>query len=150
MKGILLKIFIAMELVIFSVIANATPITSLFGTGLDLTGNPLTIGENDPHYTVNENGSAPAQALSNTGYLPNDSNSQWIWQNTNGRPANVTRTFSTSFDLTEFDLSSVEVNGSWGADNQGLDILINGTSTGISLLGVVASNYTTLTRMALT
>ena len=145
MKKIFLNMFMVVGLFVFSSMVHSAVITSIFGTGLDESGNPLAIGVNDLYYTVNENSGVPAQTLTNSSYIANNSNSQWIWQNTSGFPGDVTRTFKTSFDLTGFNLSSVEINGAWGTDNQGLDILVNGNSSGINLLGVIADNYETLT-----
>ncbi|NOQ16786.1 MAG: hypothetical protein GQ581_06980 [Methyloprofundus sp.] len=147
MKNNLLNVAMAIGLSTFSVMAHSTAIIDIeiYGTGLDGIGNPLGIGDNDLHYTVNENSGTPAQVLSHPAYFPNNSDSQWIWQNASGTPADVTRTFTTTFELTGLDLSSVEINGAWGTDNQGLDILINGNSTGINLLGVIEDNYQALT-----
>lgn len=126
--------------------ANAVPITTLFGTGLDAAGTPLAGGAADPHYTITEVGSAQAVVRTNNAgtYFPNDANSQWIWQQANGQPVNVTRTFRTTFDLTGLDHATAVINGAWGTDNQGLDILINGVSTGIDLLGVIVANFSSL------
>ena len=126
--------------------ANAVPITTLFGTGLDASSNPLAGGAADPHYAVLEAASASARvrtSLPGT-YFPNDANSQWIWENANGLPINVTRTFRTTFDLTGLNPSTAVINGAWGTDNQGLDILLNGVSTGNQLLGVIVFNFNIL------
>ncbi len=125
--------------------AQAAPITGLFGTGLDGTGSPVPGAGTDANYTVLETG---AQALVRTGlpgtYFANSATSQWIWQQANGLPVNVTRTFRTTFDLTGFDASTAVINGLWGVDNIGLDILINGVSTGNALPGAVISNFSSL------
>ena len=125
--------------------AQAAPITTLFGTGLDAAGAPLALGAADPHYTVVETGT-PAVVLNppHANYFANDANSQWVWQQANGQPINVTRTFRTTFDLTGFNLATVAIDGAWGTDNQGLDILLNGASLGISLPGVDAGHFTSL------
>jgi hypothetical protein len=120
-----------------SPLTNVTPalITGqLFNTGVDATGAALGFRMDDPHYSVVENDNAPAVAIfPHSSYFPNNANSTWIWQMANGRPAFVTRTFETSFDLTGYDSTSAKISGSWGADNFGLDILINSVSTGITL-----------------
>ncbi len=124
---------------------NAQPIDTLFSTGVDAFGSPLVSGSVDSNYTVLESGSS-AEVLNRlpSSYFPNDVNSQWIWQQSDGRPTNVTRTFRTQFDLTGFDSSTAVIQGLWGADNQGIDILINGVSTGNSLPGVITSNFSQL------
>ena len=127
--------------------ANAVPITDLFSTGVDGAGNPLALGSADPHYIVLENANAPAEVLTNTSpYFPNDANSQWIWENANGLPSgsSIVRTFRTTFDLTGLDPSTAVIDGLWGTDNQGLDIIINGNSTGQQLLGVIGFNFNQL------
>jgi len=125
-----------------SSVVAATPITTLFSSGVDDAGNPLAGGAADPHYTVNENAGNPARVvtLPNALYIPNDANSQWIWQQADSLPGSVTRTFRTTFDLTGFNPADVRINGFWSVDNNGLDILLNGISTGISLLGSPFSN----------
>lgn len=116
----------------FSESAEAAAISGqLFNTGVDNAGNALAPNNaTDPHYTVVENGNAQAITYYNPGYVPNDANSAWIWENGNGLPTNVIRTFQTTFDLTGYDPATAAINGLWGADNLGLDILINGVSTG--------------------
>jgi len=126
----------------FTSAANSQPIDTLFSTGLDAFNDPLAPGSIDSNYIVLESGTN-AEVLTGlpSTYLPNDVNSQWVWQQSNGQPTNVTLTFRTQFDLTGFDSNTAIINGLWGVDNQGIDILINGVSTGNSLLGVVFSNF---------
>jgi hypothetical protein len=111
---------------------SALPITGLFNTGVDNGGVVLGDGAADGHYAI----VAPSQAavVINAGipgsWLPNTSDSRWIWETASGQPTNVTRVFRTTFDLTGFDISSVNILGRWAADNLGLDIVLNGVSTG--------------------
>jgi hypothetical protein len=67
-----------------------------------------------------------------------------VWQNADGQPANVTRTFRTTFDLTGFDPRTAVIRGSWATDNSGLDIRLNGNSTGIALPTSSGTNYSVL------
>lgn len=129
----------------YTSVANSQTINTLFGTGLDAFGNPLALGSIDPNYFIVESG-ANAEVITNVhgSYFPNDVNSQWIWQQSDGQPTNVTRTFRTTFDLTGFDSTTAVINGLWGTDNQGIDILINGISTGNSLPGILSSNFNQL------
>ncbi len=62
----------------------------------------------------------------------------------NGSPTDAARTFRTTFDLTGFDLATVEIDGLWGVDDTGLDILLNGVSTGIELPGISFSYFNAL------
>lgn len=129
----------------FSVGAHAAPITTLFGTGLDASGNTLAGGATDSDWIVVETGQAARVRTNLPGtYFANNSLSQWIWQQANGQPINVVRTFRTTFDLTGFDHTTAVINGLWGVDNVGEDILINGVSLGITLPGVVISNFSQL------
>jgi hypothetical protein len=141
------KVFIALIscTVFMASNASAAIISSVYGTGLDNSHNALALNAYDMHYKVAETG-ANAQVLSNPypTYYPNDNNSQWIWQYGNGQPTNVTRSFVTTFDLTGFDYTSAVIQGAWGTDNEGLDILINGKSTGNQLLGAIGANFNTL------
>ena len=52
-------------------------------------------------------------------------------------------TYQTTFNLTGYDLSKVSVVGGWAVDNTGIDILINGVSTGITSPGF--GNYVSFT-----
>ena len=122
--------------------AQAAMITTVFGTGLTAAGTPQIAGGVDAHYVVLENGSQSAVVLTDSSaYFANNAQSQWIWQSGNGQPVEVTRTFRTTFDLTGFDPTTAIINGNWGTDNEGLDIVINGVSTGINLLGTLYSNF---------
>ena len=42
-------------------------------------------------------------------YIANDSSSRWIWENSNGQPTNVIRTFRTTFDLTGLAIGAYDV-----------------------------------------
>ena len=139
-----MKYLIAALVFAFSSSINAAPI-KLFNTGVDDAGALLSAGSADPHYTVFESG-APAQVIDGipSSYAPNGPDSQWIWQFASGAPTFVTRTFRTTFDLTGFDHTTAMINGLWGTDNEGLDILINGISTGNSLLGITVDNFSSL------
>jgi hypothetical protein len=107
-------------------------IPGLQSTGVASDGSLLSNGAADPHYSVTEAGGADAAVLNSIpgNYLSNGPDSRWIWQNADGAPNAVTRTFRLSFDLTGLDPNTAELSGQWATDNEGLDILINGTSTG--------------------
>lgn len=125
--------------------AHAAPITSLYSTGLKADGTVQVAAGADAHYTVVSTGNAAEVRSPLPGsYFPNDSDSQWIWARADGTPVNTTLTFRTTFDLTGFDAATAVINGLWGTDNTGLDILLNGVSTGISLPGSSISNFQVL------
>lgn len=111
--------------------ANALPIT-VFNTGVNSTGTVLAGGSLDTHYSIVGAGGPNALVISAAlpgSWLANSSTSKWIWQNADGQPVNVDRTFRISFDMTGLDLSSAVLLGRWATDNTGLDILVNGVST---------------------
>jgi PEP-CTERM motif-containing protein len=130
-------------------IVGATPFT-VFGTGLGPTGLPLPAAAIDPHYEVFTSGLAPLNAgpaivVTNTApYFANNAASEWVWEQANGFPINTTLRFETTFDLTGLDPTSAAISGAWGTDNNGLDILLNGHDTGITLLGSTTANFTQL------
>ena len=99
-------------------------------TGLDATNTLLASGGlADAHWMVN---SAPAQSVypNNAdwygGWLANGPASDWIALNanvTNNGPAPYT--FSRTFDLTGYDVSTASLNGAWTIDDGGT-ISLNG------------------------
>jgi hypothetical protein len=127
--------------------AQAAAITSLYNTGVDASGVVLpdsTVG--DSHYTLTDpNGSSlsilslsdpakfPISVYNN--YVTSAAPSNWIGPsnssaNFNGIPGDFT--YRTTFDLSDFLANTAQINGSWGTDNGGVDIRLNGVSTGIT------------------
>ena len=124
-------------------VVGAAPFT-IFGTGLGPTGLALPAAAIDPHYQVLTSGT-PAIVVTNPGpYFANNAASEWVWEQANGFPINTTLRFETTFDLTGFDQTTAAISGAWGTDNNGLDILLNGHDTGITLLGSTMANFTQL------
>ena len=87
-------------------------------------------------------------------WVANDANSKWITpaaatdHGSDGSAPNPLApryTYRTTFDLTRFDLSTVQINGLWGTDDVGLDIRINGLST-----GQVSGGFSALTPFSIT
>ncbi|MEL6106433.1 MAG: PEP-CTERM sorting domain-containing protein [Planctomycetota bacterium] len=110
----------------------------VFSTGLDDSGNRLANGAFDTHYEFVLN---PANSLTNpfvasAGYLSaNTSNSQWIgpvgaFVDAPDAPSNNIYSMITSIDLTGLNVAGFRIDGFWVSDNTGLDILVNGLSTG--------------------
>ncbi|MBX9680286.1 MAG: Ig domain-containing protein [Gemmataceae bacterium] len=100
----------------------------------------------DPHYTLI---SAPSgytgsvtKVMPNDAYpigpwIANNSTSAWISPASTDSQANAPvgdYVYRTTFSLDSFDTNTV-LRGIWSADNQGVDILLNGVSTGISHFG---------------
>lgn len=124
-------------------VTNAATISTLYNTGVDDAHTALS-GGMDTHYTIT---AAPGGSTTDNQVLAsgwpvapagpwvNDSlASRWIG------PANVVGNqpndppgeyrYTTSFDLTGLNVGSAVIIGRWAADNSGLDIVVNGISTG--------------------
>ena len=73
--------------------------------------------------------------------------SEWVWVDLPGVANDLqdvdAAVFEFTFDLTGYDLSTVELAGRWGVDNYG-EIFLNGTSIGGLLSQLDMSNFTTL------
>jgi hypothetical protein len=128
----------AVAFVALSSASHATTV-SIFSTGVDAGGNAVSpSGQADLHYTVVGSGAATVEAP-NALYLPNDGSSAWISLPGSSFP-NTTKQFDVTFTLTQ--ATDAILSGSWATDNNGVDILINGHSTGISLLQSDPSDQT--------
>jgi len=120
--------------------AFALPI-GVFNTGFDGSGNLLAGGLIDGNYSIVGAGGPDAEVISVSlpgSWLANTSTSKWIWEQSNGQPTGVDRTFRLSFDMTGLDLTSAILSGRWATDNTGLDIFVNGNSTGQTNTGFSA------------
>ncbi len=146
-----LLFFFAMVMSRFTILAVllsfAAPVEGdiqIYNTGVDSSGTPLpdgTIG--DPHYSliqvppesttdiiVRTEPNYPIDPSSSSPWLLDDSLSAWIG------PNNDYYTHSVEGDYiyrTTFSLPAsvtVVISGQWSADNGGVDILLNGASTG--------------------
>ena len=118
--------------------AQGSIISSLFNTGVDGTGTPLSNNSADPHYSLVSVPGGPTSvrvATSANGFpigpwLGDDSLSTWIGPDSdgslNGPVGNYD--YQTTFDLTGFDPLTASITGQWSMDNAAVDILINGVS----------------------
>jgi hypothetical protein len=123
----------------------------LYNTGLNSTGSGLqTQGIGDAHWTIttNPDGITPGTAANVTegssfqfgpgGWVPNNTNSQWISPlATYGATPNTTQTdlpgdytFQTTFDLTGLDPTTAILAGRIAADDHIVEIELNGVNTG--------------------
>ncbi|RKX42148.1 MAG: hypothetical protein DRP64_10300, partial [Verrucomicrobia bacterium] len=135
----------------------AEPIPGLFNTGVDNDGYILPQGWEDPHWTLVS--SADPAFLGPQSFIIHDSVfpippwiengpvSKWIAPQASQSPGNAAGNYHyrISFDLTELFPSSAVVSGRWTSDNQGLDVLLNGMSTGITSdgnFGVLGNPFT--------
>lgn len=134
--------------------AQAAAIVGSINTGVDGVGGLLALGALDPHYvmTASADPATPGPAtyvaspaggpfgfpLQGGSWNANGPLSQWIVPYADGEVSLATAsapggyTFRTTFDLTGFVVSTAQITGQWAADEGGLDILLNGVSTGLS------------------
>ncbi|MCK1638168.1 PEP-CTERM sorting domain-containing protein [Bradyrhizobium sp. 157] len=138
--GVITSLVLPMGLVVLLATpaqVSAAPITGLFNTGVDGSGNALGAdGLADPHYFVTASNigvpiNTPAVTSTHPAYAANDGNSRWISNSSTGSPGNGIVDFTLSFDLTGLNAATAQISGSWGADNLGT-ILLNGVNTGIT------------------
>ena len=143
---------------------NMRPIPGIYGTGVANDGLLLADGAVDPHYTLVESADPffpgpEAYAITNVWpivsgtWLLNGPKSRWIgpsaaqYQTVDPTQGNYegTYVYRTTFDLAGYDISKVKLVGGWAVDNSGVDILVNGTSTGITCSGFNALTPFTIT-----
>jgi hypothetical protein len=127
--------------------ANATivPISNLFNTGVDTSGVPFpdgTIG--DPHYTlvsVPSDSTTDIRVRTSAGgypippYLGDDSLSAWIGPNNDSTLDGPVGhyDYETTFTLgAGVNPATASITGMYSTDNELVDILVNGHSTGVT------------------
>jgi hypothetical protein len=134
------SIFVGCALLALVSAAYAGPI-NIFNTGVDASGNPLpdgTIG--DPHYVLTSvpGGTSAIRVRTSVGgfpippYIGDDAISAWIGPNNDSAIDGPLGTFiyRTTFDLTGLNPATASLTVAWSTDNNGLDVLLNGLSTG--------------------
>ena len=122
---------------------KAAVIPGLFNTGVNNAHAPLAAGSPDAHYAL-VTGSpivgTPITATSSSGFpippwLADNSSSAWIAPAANtyapgDTGGSAVYRYEVKFDLTGLSPSTAVISGRWSTDNHGIDILINGQSTG--------------------
>jgi len=117
-------------------------IPGLFNTGVGADGAVLADYALDPHYRLVTNADGPSdQALVEDStlfpivggpWVANTAGSKWIGpRGDTAGAAGGDYAYEVSFDLTGFDPSTVFLLGAWATDNAGMDVLLNGQSTGL-------------------
>lgn len=118
------------------------PIPTLFNTGVNYKKIPLADGETDPHYFLSVSadymftGPDAKVVLSEIFpmdcWLANDNLSRWIAPRADAGQWNAPGiyVYTHSFSLHGFKEETAEIRGFWTTDNNGVDIMINGISTG--------------------
>jgi len=105
--------------------ALAAPIPTLFATGVDASGNPLSGGSIDPHYTVSGGNAYVIGSPASVGWVGNTPESSWISNITNTYGGPGPFTYTTTFDLTGFNPATAMITGQMAADDQAV-IYLNG------------------------
>jgi hypothetical protein len=119
---------------------NRVAIPGLFNTGVDASRASLPNDARDPHYKLTLGGTDAFVETSAPGFpvppwLPDSPVSAWIAPSldTSG-PSDGSGVgnykYETTFVLTGFNPATARLTGRWATDNSGVDILINGVSTG--------------------
>ena len=140
------RILVASSVLALAGVAHAAAIP-VFNTGVDGSGTPLSDGTiGDPHYSLVSVVSGTTDILIRTsvgGYpvppwIGDDSLSTWIGPNNDSiADGDVGHyDYQTTFDMTGLDPTTASLTGQWSADDEGLDILINGVSTGNTAAGL--------------
>ncbi len=118
----------------------------VFNSGVDPGHGLLPDGATDPHYRLVQSPDpafpgpeARVAAISGWPYpqwVENGPDSKWISPRVDVAEGNNSGTYiyRTTVDLTGLDPATAVVNGRWATDNDGLDILLNGLSTGNQVL----------------
>lgn len=140
----ILAICVLFGSVTFSQEKKKTPIPGIYSTGLSDNRLPLADGETDPHYllSLSEDVSFPgpeskvvfSDAFPINPWIYNDNDSKWIAPRADAGEFNApgTYVYTLAFSLGAFKHETAEVRGFWTTDNNGMDILLNGKSTGYS------------------
>ncbi|RIK78824.1 MAG: hypothetical protein DCC68_14305 [Planctomycetota bacterium] len=120
----------------------AQSVATLFSTGLDANGQPLSAGAIDPHWYHTATGEPVLAMTGHPAWVGNTQQSQWIGVTSSGG-TNVPQgpySFSTQFDLSGYDASTLNFAMLIGVDDGLNGVLVNGNSTGISTSGFAALN----------
>jgi hypothetical protein len=133
---------------------------ALFNTGVDAAGTPLANGASEQHYVFvtsptydgNTFSTTPRVATSANGYpvgpwVGDNLASAWIGPKSDaaldGSIADYV--YELTFSLAGLDAATAAITGQWSTDDSGVNILVNGQSTGLS-----ASGYTGFSSFAIT
>lgn len=141
-----MKALIVCLILCFSCSARAALFPGLFNTGVDNDGKLLPPGSVDPHYRIIQSADTqfpgPDARTIEPGYpvppwLEDGPDSRWIALRANPGADDGAGHYAyrTIFDLTGFDVAGVKLEGKWATDNTGLDMVLNGTSLGMSNSG---------------
>ena len=117
--------------------------TKSVGTGFDSNGNEIPIGQVDTNWTLSGQATTPRRVNPNPAWAPETTTAKWLGFS-NGNPG--TYIYTTIFDLSGYDTSSVQLSGEIAVDNTG-SVWINGKQLiDGAILGL---NYPSLTPFSL-
>ena len=126
-------------------IGQVRAISTLFNSGLNASGTPVSSGGTDPHYrvilsaqTITPPPPTGARVIDNhPAWLANDSTSKWLGPVNPGTVdvAAGNYYFLTTFDLTGFVPTTAQIILNVAADNDVDDVLLNGVSLGVNYSG---------------
>jgi len=134
----------------------AAPISGLFNTGVDASGNPLVGGNGvtDPHYTILSGPglASPVSAVTfNCCYFADqpagtNGNSRWISVNASGTTGSAgTYVYDTTFSLTGLDPTTASITGRFAADNHVTAVKLNGNT----IAGATTDTFSTYTNFSI-
>jgi hypothetical protein len=114
---------------------------AIYNTGVDNSGTVLPLGSVDPHFqlTVSPDPSSTAYVTVPYPNWVSSTTARWLapYQNSTNAftapAAGGDYTYRTTFDLTGFIPATAQLSGRWATDNAGVDIFLNGISTGNQL-----------------
>ena len=120
-------------------IAHANAI-NLFNTGVDASRNPLANNAAEIHYTLGNvpDGITALRVATSANNFPvgpwigDNSLSAWIGPNSNPQLDGYVGDYDyrLTFSLSGLNASTASITGVWSTDNSGVDIFLNGVSTG--------------------
>ena len=116
-----------------------TAIPFVRSTGTDTSGSLLAEGAVDPNWTVTKPGAATAiQAFATKGdpiWFPNRNSSRWISSKPDATTTDLpgSYTYRTSFDLTGFDPTTVQLQMQISVDDELVDVKLNNQSLGLKI-----------------
>lgn len=118
---------------------------TIFNTGVDASQAPLANNANETHYTlvaVPSGVTALRVATAANGYpigpwLGDTSQSAWIGPKSDSQLSGPAGNYDyrTTFSLAGLNAATALITGQWSTDNSGVDIRLNGVSTGNTAAG---------------
>jgi flagellin len=107
--------------------------TKSVGTGFDSSGNEIPVGQIDSNWTLSGQATTPRRVNRNGAWAPGTATAKWLGFSSSSPGTYI---YATSFDLSGYDISSVNISGKIAVDNSG-SVWINGNQLlDSSLLGL--------------